>query len=88
MASYLHSCYRIGGADGIGREKPPYQVREGQPDLLRARPGWLLGSFKNEMRGCGPFLHDDPGFRPERGRLERPDAPRPAREHPALVLCR
>ncbi len=23
-----------------------------------------LGSFKNEMTGCGPFLHDDPGDRP------------------------
>jgi hypothetical protein len=23
-----------------------------------------LGSFKNEMTGCGPFLHDDPLDRP------------------------
>jgi predicted acyl esterase len=23
-----------------------------------------LGSFKNEMTGCGPFLHDDPVDRP------------------------
>ena len=23
-----------------------------------------LGSFKNEMTGCGPFLHDDPADRP------------------------
>ena len=26
--------------------------------------GARLGSFKNEMRGCGPFLHDDPRDRP------------------------
>jgi predicted acyl esterase len=26
--------------------------------------GARLGSFKNEMTGCGPFLHDDPGDRP------------------------
>jgi hypothetical protein len=29
------------------------------------RPGSpRLGSFKNEMTGCGPFLHDDPADRP------------------------
>ena len=29
------------------------------------RPGApRLGSFKNEMTGCGPFLHDDPADRP------------------------
>jgi predicted acyl esterase len=26
--------------------------------------GARLGSFKNEMTGCGPFLHDDPNDRP------------------------
>jgi hypothetical protein len=26
--------------------------------------GPRLGSFKNEMTGCGPFLHDDPPDRP------------------------
>jgi uncharacterized protein len=26
--------------------------------------GARLGSFKHEMTGCGPFLHDDPGDRP------------------------
>ena len=31
------------------------------------RPGApRLGSFKNEMTGCGPFLHDDPVDRPPR----------------------
>ncbi|HEU4321061.1 MAG TPA: CocE/NonD family hydrolase [Acidimicrobiia bacterium] len=24
-----------------------------------------LGTFKNQLTGCGPFLHDDPGDRPE-----------------------
>ena len=29
------------------------------------RPGApRLGTFKNEMTGCGPFLHDDPADRP------------------------
>jgi hypothetical protein len=26
--------------------------------------GGLLSNFKNEMKGCGPFLHDDPRNRP------------------------
>ena len=30
-----------------------------------AHPGApRLGSFKNELTGCGPFLHDDPADRP------------------------
>jgi uncharacterized protein len=27
-------------------------------------PGVRLSNFKNELRGCGPFLHDDPRDRP------------------------
>jgi predicted acyl esterase len=27
-------------------------------------PGMRLSNFKNELRGCGPFLHDDPRDRP------------------------
>jgi predicted acyl esterase len=27
--------------------------------------GIRIKSFVNEMRGCGPFLHDDPDDRPE-----------------------
>jgi hypothetical protein len=27
-------------------------------------PGIRLSNFKNELRGCGPFLHDDPRDRP------------------------
>jgi predicted acyl esterase len=26
--------------------------------------GGRIASFKNELRGCGPFLHDDPHDRP------------------------
>jgi len=26
--------------------------------------GGRLSNFKNELRGCGPFLHDDPLDRP------------------------
>lgn len=26
--------------------------------------GGFLSNFKNELRGCGPFLHDDPRDRP------------------------
>jgi predicted acyl esterase len=28
-------------------------------------PGGRLSNFKNELTGCGPFLHDDPEDRPE-----------------------
>ena len=27
-------------------------------------PGFRLSNFKNELKGCGPFLHDDPQDRP------------------------
>ena len=27
--------------------------------------GARLSNFKNELRGCGPFLHDDPRDRPK-----------------------
>jgi len=27
-------------------------------------PGVRLSNFKNELKGCGPFLHDDPQSRP------------------------
>jgi predicted acyl esterase len=34
-------------------------------DYQRHHPGApRLGSFKNELTGCGPFLHDDPVDRP------------------------
>jgi uncharacterized protein len=26
--------------------------------------GMRLSNFKNELKGCGPFLHDDPRDRP------------------------
>jgi uncharacterized protein len=33
-------------------------------DYEHAGEGARLGSFKNEMHGCGPFLHNDPRDRP------------------------
>jgi predicted acyl esterase len=30
----------------------------------QASTGARLSNFKNELRGCGPFLHDDPRDRP------------------------
>ena len=37
----------------------------GGRDYERHHPGApRLGSFKNELTGCGPFLHDDPADRP------------------------
>ncbi len=33
-------------------------------DYEHACPGGKLSNFKNELRGCGPFLHDDPADRP------------------------
>ena len=32
----------------------------------QATTGAKLSNFKNELRGCGPFLHDDPRDRPQR----------------------
>ena len=33
-------------------------------DYEHAASGGRLSNFKNELRGCGPFLHDDPQDRP------------------------
>ena len=33
-------------------------------DYEHACRGGKLSNFKNELRGCGPFLHDDPSDRP------------------------
>jgi len=33
-------------------------------DYEHACRGGKLSNFKNELRGCGPFLHDDPTDRP------------------------
>jgi uncharacterized protein len=33
-------------------------------DYEHACSGGKLSNFKNELRGCGPFLHDDPADRP------------------------
>ncbi len=35
-------------------------------DYEHACGGGRLSNFKNELRGCGPFLHDDPADRPEK----------------------
>lgn len=35
-------------------------------DYEHAASGGFMSNFKNELRGCGPFLHDDP--------IDRPDA--------------
>ena len=47
--------------------------------------GARLSNFKNELRGCGPFLHDDPRDRPRAlfaGRTTLHVGP----EHPSFVL--
>jgi predicted acyl esterase len=33
-------------------------------DYEHAASGGFMSNFKNELRGCGPFLHDDPVDRP------------------------
>ena len=33
----------------------------------QAATGAKLSNFKNELKGCGPFLHDDPRDRPRAG---------------------
>ena len=37
---------------------------------MAAPSGGKLSNFKNELTGCGPFLHDDPRDRPA-GRVRR-----------------
>ncbi|HTE16389.1 MAG TPA: peptidase S15, partial [Burkholderiales bacterium] len=32
-------------------------------EFAKSTGAWL-SNFKNELRGCGPFLHDDPRDRP------------------------
>jgi predicted acyl esterase len=47
--------------------------------------GARLSNFKNELKGCGPFLHDDPRDRPKAvfgGRTTVHTGP----QHPAYVL--
>jgi predicted acyl esterase len=36
----------------------------GRDYLYAEKTGLKLSNFKNELRGCGPFLHDDPRDRP------------------------
>src|SRR5262249_40668765 len=38
----------------------------GKDYVWQATTGAKLSNFKNELLGCGPFLHDDPRDRPER----------------------
>jgi predicted acyl esterase len=47
--------------------------------------GGRLSNFKNEMTGCGPFLHDDPRDRPPEI-FGRPNALHDGPEHQAYVL--
>ncbi|MDB5914876.1 MAG: peptidase [Ramlibacter sp.] len=39
----------------------------GRDYLYAEKTGLKLSNFKNELRGCGPFLHDDPRDRPATG---------------------
>jgi hypothetical protein len=36
----------------------------GKDYMYAEKTGLKLSNFKNELRGCGPFLHDDPRDRP------------------------
>ena len=36
----------------------------GRDYVWQASTGLKLSNFKNELLGCGPFLHDDPRDRP------------------------
>jgi hypothetical protein len=47
--------------------------------------GGFLSNFKNELTGCGPFLHDDPADRPAEsfsGRVTLHTGP----DHPSHLL--
>jgi len=57
----------------------------GRDYLYAEKTGLRLSNFKNELRGCGPFLHDDPRDRPAgefAGRTTLHFGP----AHPAWVL--
>jgi predicted acyl esterase len=52
-----------------------------------------LSNFKNDLRGSGPFLHNDPADRPQPTGSQTPGARRPARitlhtgaQHPSYIL--
>lgn len=36
----------------------------GKDHVYAGASGGRLSNFKNELTGCGPFLHDDPADRP------------------------
>jgi predicted acyl esterase len=57
----------------------------GRDYVYAEKTGLKLSNFKNELRGCGPFLHDEPRDRPARefgGRTTLHFGP----SHPAWVL--
>jgi predicted acyl esterase len=57
----------------------------GRDYIYAEKTGLKLSNFKNELRGCGPFLHDDPRDRPARefgGRTTLHFGP----DHPAWLL--
>jgi predicted acyl esterase len=57
----------------------------GRDYVYAEKTGLKLSNFKNELRGCGPFLHDDPRDRPARlfgGRTTLHIGP----DHPAWLL--
>jgi uncharacterized protein len=57
----------------------------GRDYVYADKTGLKLSNFKNELRGCGPFLHDDPRDRPPRefaGRTTLHFGP----AHPAWLL--
>lgn len=57
----------------------------GRDYLWQKTTGARLSNFKNELTGCGPFLHDDPRDRPEAvfgGRVTLHLGPR----HPSYIL--
>jgi hypothetical protein len=48
--------------------------------------GARLSNFKNELRGCGPFLHDDPRDRPPEIFAGTPTLHFGGRQQPYLLL--
>ncbi|HXF66713.1 MAG TPA: CocE/NonD family hydrolase [Burkholderiales bacterium] len=57
----------------------------GRDYIWQKTTGARLSNFKNELTGCGPFLHDDPRDRPEAifgGRVTLHFGPR----HPSYIL--
>ena len=50
--------------DGVPALRKPVETQRGKDYEFAKHTGLKLPHFKNELLGCGPFLHNDPRDRP------------------------